>query len=372
MLLAVARRVGVALLTLLAASLILWVLLLLAPGDPASGVLRARGILDPDPIEVAAMRAELGLDGNPVSRYVEWLAGAVHGDFGVSWKSGRPVMTEFATRLPATLRLTLTALLIGVLLALVIGIASAAAPRRWPDRLGRVLSLALVTAPGFLVGLLILNVLVLELGLGVVISDGTWRTVGWPAVTLALGAAGYWARILRASILEAQSSSYMLVCRARGVSRSRRMVVHALPNAAGPFLTVVGLGAAGLIGGAPIIESVFTWPGVGGYTVQAINARNQPVIAAFTMIAVLLYVAASLLIDLVLAVIDPRLRSQGFSRRQLRRATREPAANGSAALDPAAEAPVPAGPAAPSGPAARAGARSAADGGAQHDAEVPR
>lgn len=321
MLLAVPRRLGVALLTLLVASMIIWALLLLAPGDPAAGVLRARGILDPDPIEVAAMRAELGLDGNPVTRYLEWLGAAVQGDFGLSWKSGRSVMSEFALRLPATLRLTFTAMLIGVVLALVIGITSAAAPRRWPDRAGRVISLALVIAPGFLVGLLILNVLVLQLGLGVIISDGTWRTVGWPAMTLALGAAGYWARILRASILEARSSPYMLVCHARGVSARRQLLVHALPNAAGPFLTVVGLGAAGLIGGAPIIESVFTWPGVGGFTVQAINARNQPVIAAFTMIAVLIYVIASLVIDLVLAIIDPRLRAHGYSRRRVRKAS---------------------------------------------------
>lgn len=324
MLITLARRVGIAVLTLLVASIIIWLLLLFAPGDPAAGVLRARGILEPDPVEVTAMRAELGLDGNPVVRYVEWLVAAIQGDFGASWKSGKPVMEEFGTRLPATLRLTFSAMLIGVVLALVIGIASAAAPRRRLDRVGRVVSLAMVIAPGFLVGLLILNVFVLKLGLGVIISDGTWRTVGWPAITLALGAAGYWARILRASILEAQSSAFMLVCRARGVSPTRQMLVHAVPNAAGPFLTVVGLGAAGLIGGAPIIESVFTWPGVGGFTVQAINARNQPVIAGFTMIAVLIYVVASLVIDLALSLIDPRLRANGFSRRRARNVRAEP------------------------------------------------
>ncbi|WP_134323943.1 ABC transporter permease [Cumulibacter soli] len=325
MLVTLARRVGIAVLTLLAASVIIWSLLLLAPGDPAGGVLRARGILEPDAAQIAAMRAELGLDGNPIGRYLDWLGTALQGDFGVSWRSGRSVMSEFATRLPATLRLTAAALVIGIVMALVIGIASAAAPRRWPDRVGRVVSLALVIAPGFLVGLIILNVLVLQLGLGVIVSDGTWGTVGWPAFTLALGSAGYWARILRASILEAQSSAYMQVCRARGISPTRRMFTHALPNAAGPFLTVVSLGAAGLIGGAPIAESVFTWPGVGGYTMQAINARDQPVIATFTMLAVLIYVIVSLLIDLLLAVIDPRLRGHGLSRRQLRLALRDAA-----------------------------------------------
>lgn len=311
-----ALRIGVAVLTVIAASMIVWGLLLLAPGDPADQVLRARGILEPDPAQVSAMRLELGLEGDPLSRFVQWLWRVAHGDFGVSWLSGRPVMTEFATRLPATLRLTAAAMLIGTALAALLGLLSAAAPHRWPDHIGRATSLAMVVVPGFLVGLFILNVLVLKLNLGRVVADGTWATVGWPAVALALGAAGYWSRILRASMLEARSAAYLEVCRVRGVSRRRRLLGHVLPNAIAPFLTVLSLGAAGLVGGAPIAESVFSWPGVGLFTVQAINARDQPVIAAFTMISVLIYVLASLTIDLLLAAVDPRLRSGRSVRRR--------------------------------------------------------
>ena len=316
MLVALGKRLGIALATLLAASIIVWCLLLLAPGDPATGVLHARGILEPDPAQVAAMRAELGLDGNPIVRYLDWLWSAVHGDFGLSWKSGRPVMEEFATRLPATLRLAVVAMCMAIAMAVVMGIIAASAPRRWPDSLVRVVSLAMVIVPGFLVGLFVLNVLVLKLDLGVIISDGSWRTVGWPALTLALGSAGYWTRVLRASIIEARSAPYMEVCRARGASPTRQLLVHAVPNAIAPFLTIVGLGAAAVLGGAPIIESVYTWPGVGAFTVQAINARNVPVIVAFTMIAVTVYVIASLLIDLVLAMVDPRLRHGSLRRRR--------------------------------------------------------
>lgn len=324
MLVALAKRVGIALGTLLAASIIIWCLLLLAPGDPATGVLHARGVLEPDPAQVAAMRAQLGLNGNPVVRYLDWLWSALHGDFGLSWKSGRPVMDEFATRLPATLRLAGVAMCIAIVLALVMGTIAAAAPRRWPDSVVRVITLAMVILPSFLVGLFVLNVLVLRLNIGVIVSDGTWSTVGWPALTLALGSAGYWTRVLRASILEARSAPYMQVCRARGASPVRQLLVHAVPNAIAPFLTIVGLGAAAVLGGAPIIESVYTWPGVGAYTVQEIDARDVPVIVAFTMIAVTVYVVASLLIDLILAMIDPRLRHSTFSRRRVKAESADP------------------------------------------------
>jgi ABC-type dipeptide/oligopeptide/nickel transport system permease component len=126
---------------------------------------------------------------------------------------------------------------------------------------------------------------------------------------LAIGAAGFWARVLRVTLLEARSASYLLVSQARGASALRRLFVHVLPNAAAPFLTVVGLGAAALLGGAPIVETVYSWPGVGQYTVQAIDARDLPVVVTYTMLAVATYIVASLLIDLALAAIDPRLRS---------------------------------------------------------------
>lgn len=311
----IANRVAIAVVTLLGASALIWLLLLIAPGDPAEQVLRARGIQEPDPLQVAAMRDHLGLNGDPLTRFGQWLWGMAQGDLGVSWKSGRPVAEEFASRLPATLRLTLVAMVIAVVLALILGLVSAMAPNRWPDTICRLFSLAMVTVPGFLLGLFLLNVLVLRLGMGRIVGDGTWRTVGWPAFALALGSAGYWSRILRASILEARRAPYLEVSKVRGAGTRWQMLVHVLPNALGPFLTIVGLGAAGLIGGAPIAEAVFSWPGIGAYTVTAINARDQPVIAAFTLISVLIYIVASLIVDLALMALDPRLRRPGRVRR---------------------------------------------------------
>jgi glutathione transport system permease protein len=313
-----AIRVGQALLTLWVTSICVWALLLLAPGDPARTVLAARGVADPTPALVAATRRQLGLSGPVVPRYWHWLERAIHGDFGTSWQTGQPVMQAFATRLPATARLTLTALLIAVALALVFGLASAATAGSWIDGAIRTVTVLMVVTPGFLIGLFVLDVLVVHLNLGRVVSDGTWSTVGWPAATLAIGAAGYWARVLRVSLLEARSASYLLVSQARGTSALRRLFVHVLPNAAAPFLTVVGLGAAALLGGAPIVETVYSWPGVGQYTVQAIDARDLPVVVTYTMLAVAAYIVASLLIDLALAAIDPRLRRRPGRRTRQR------------------------------------------------------
>lgn len=302
------RRVGVALTTLVIASILIWMLLMLTPGDPATGVLHAQGNLEPTPAQVRAMRSELGLDDPLVHRYLNWLKAVLHGDFGLSWKSGRPVTQEFARRLPATLRLTTAALVLAVVGSLVMGMASAAKPSKLPDRVIRIGTLTMVIVPGFLLGLFILNVLVLRFDLGVIVTDGSWVHVGWPAVTLACGSAGYWTRVLRAAILEARSAPYLDVCRARGASMTRQILVHALPNSIAPYVTIVGLGAAGLLGGATIVESVFTWPGIGSYAVEAITARDAPVILGFTMFAVTTYVAASLLIDVALMLVDPRLR----------------------------------------------------------------
>ncbi|MFZ2426704.1 MAG: ABC transporter permease, partial [Propioniciclava sp.] len=225
----VLRRFGAALATLVAASILVWIMLMAAPTDPVEGILRARGILEPDPYQVAAMRAELGLDDPPVTRYLHWLAGWFQGDFGVSWKSGRPVAEESAQRLPATVLLTGVSMAIAVVASVLLGVAAASFHRRAMDTVVRIITLALVIVPSFLFGLLVLNTLVLRLKWGRVVSDGTWLTVWWPALTLACGSIGYWARVLRASVLEARSAPYLMVSRARGASLTRQLFVHALP-----------------------------------------------------------------------------------------------------------------------------------------------
>ncbi|GAA1850077.1 nickel ABC transporter permease subunit NikB [Pseudonocardia ailaonensis] len=310
MLLLLGRRIGQALVTLAGAGLLVFGMLAVTPGDPARRVLEARGVREPSPEAVAAMRDQLRLDDPLVVRFGRWAAHAATGDLGLSWRTGNPVSAEFAARLPATLRLTGVSLLLAVAAALLLGVTAALGAGRWPDALSRGIALAVLVVPSFVLGVVVLDVLVVRAGLGRVIADGTWATVFLPALVLALGSVATWSRVLRTSLLEAGSATYLRVSTARGAGRVRRLLVHQLPNAAAPFLTMVGLGTAALIGGAPIVESVFTWPGIGRYTVEAINGRDMPVIVGFTLVAVLTYVLAGLVVDLVCAAIDPRLRGQ--------------------------------------------------------------
>lgn len=266
--------------SLLVVSVIIWALMALAPGDPAQRILRARGILDPAAEQVAALRAELGLDRPLPLKYLHWMTGLAQGDLGPSWATGRPIADEFLSRLPATVLLTVVALGLALALTLALGIPAALWASRWPDRLSRGVTLISLSLPSFLIGVVLMEVITLRLGLGRVLADGTARTVFLPAVTLALGPAAAWSRLLRTGLLETRSAPFLSVARGRGASRTYLLTRHLLPHAAPPMLTVIGLSAAALLGGAPVVETVFTWPGVGLYVVRAIESRDLPVVAA--------------------------------------------------------------------------------------------
>jgi ABC-type dipeptide/oligopeptide/nickel transport system permease component len=305
---AVLRRTAQALATLLFASVLVWSLTLLTPGDPARRVLNARGVENPRATQVEAVHHELGLDRPAYERYASWLGHAVRGDFGTSWKSDRPVREELFSRLPATLTLLAAALPLAIALSLLLGCLAAARPRRWPDAFVRALTVLLAVVPSFLLATVVIRVIVVRWGAFRVVTDGSWATVFPPALTLALGAVAVWTRLLRTGLLAARSASYLEVARARGVSPVRRLVRHALPNALVPFLTVIAVEVATLLAGAPVVESVFTWPGVGRYAVTAIQARDVPVVQGFTMLAVFAYVLVSMLVDVASMLLDPRLR----------------------------------------------------------------
>ena len=304
--------------TLLCASVVVWSLLLLAPGDTAERVLIAGGESNPTTAEIAQERMQLGLSGPPWSRYIEWLVRALHGDLGQSWLTGRPVTSELGDRLPATARLAVTALVLAIALSLILAILSAMAPGRLPDWLSRIASLLMISTPNFVLGVVLLDIVVIRLGFSRVLTDGTWSTVLLPAVCLALAPAAIWSRVLRASLLEARGAAYLHVSAARGASRTRQLIVHALPNALVPFLTVIGVGTAGFLAGAPVVETVFTWPGIGRYTVEAINARDVPIVQGYTLLAVFTFVIVSLVVDIAVRLIDPR-RQPGVQTSQQRR-----------------------------------------------------
>ncbi|MHA3915184.1 ABC transporter permease [Halovulum sp. GXIMD14793] len=304
-------RCGQAVLTALAACVLVWALMPLAPGDPAERVLLARGVNDPTMAEIEAAREELGLNASLPVQFVNWLGGAIQGDLGQSFTSQAPVAQEIKERLPATLMLLGLALLVSVTLSLILALVAASYRDRWPDHLIRLYTQIGAALPTFVFALLALSFVVVGFQMGKVLTDVSWSSALIPAFIIGLDRAASWTQLLRTGLLEAMASGYAEVARARGASERRILMRHALPNALLPFLTAIGVSVGALIGGAPLIEAIFTWPGLGAYLLEALSARNYPVIQAYVLIAALSYVTAALLIDLVAIALDPRLRGQG-------------------------------------------------------------
>ena len=301
-------RFAQAVLTMLGASVLVWALLPLAPGDPALRTLQARGIENPRPAEIAAMREELQLDRPAVVQYFAWMARALRGNLSTSYQSGRPVSEEIGRRLPATALLTGLALVISTLLAMALALTGAAFYEKLPDKLVRLLTQMGAACPSFLLCLLALQFIVIGSGWGRVVASGSWNDVWLPALCLSIGRASDWAQLLRANLLEAMGAHYTVVATARGATRMRLLVRYALPNVLLPFLTVVGVGVGSLLGGAPIIEAVFTYPGIGSYVVAGVTARDLPVVQGFVVVSTFAYVTASFLVDVASVLVDPRLR----------------------------------------------------------------
>jgi len=288
------RRIAQAAVTLVGAAVLVWSLQLLAPGDPARRVLVANGVGNPTPTQVAALRAELGLDEPAPVRLGRWLLAAATGDLGRSWRSGAPVAAELADRLPATLRLAAVALALALI-----------AQHRRADLAARGLVFLGAAVPSFVVGTLLLEVVVVRLGIGRVLADGSWGGAVLPAVPLALAAAAVWARVLRAAMLEVRARRHVQVARARGAGRLRVLLVHVLPGASPPLFTAIGMTVGSLLAGAAVVETIFTWPGVGPYLVEAIVARDVPVVQGTVLLGVLAHVVANTLADLAAAAVDP-------------------------------------------------------------------
>jgi ABC-type dipeptide/oligopeptide/nickel transport system permease component len=305
---ALVARLAQALAAALGASVLVWLMLPLAPGDPVEMILSARRIEEPTEAQIAELRARFGLDLPLWQGYLQWLWGVMQGDFGLSWRSGEPVMSGLMRRLPATLQLVGLSFVISVLWSLMLALVAARWQGRWPDRLVLAYTRLLSSLPSFVLALLVLQLVVVGLGLGLVLSGGGGITLVLAAAVLGIDRAAGWTQLLRAGLIDHLARGPADVARARGARPGRVLVHYALPPAILPWLTALGISLGGLIGGAPVLEMIFTWPGVGQHVLQALSVRDVPVIQGFVLIAVLAYVAASLSVDLLAIALDPRLR----------------------------------------------------------------
>lgn len=304
----IAKRLGQALAAVLAATLIVWLLLPLAPGDPVMRILAAQNIDEPNDLQIAVLREQLALDRPLPIQYFEWLGRVARGDLSVSYRTGQPVAAEIASRLPATALLLGSAIAFSVVFSLALALVAVRFFGRWPDRLVCGYTQITASVPTFIFALLVLQYVVLGLGIGQVLPRGMGWLVLLPALTIAVDRAGGWTQLLRASLLEHINSRSVMVARSRGATRWRTLWRYGLPNSILPYLTAIGVSIGGMIAGTPIIEEIFTWPGLGRLLLQSITARDYPIIQAFVLLGALSYVGASLLVDLAAMWIDPRLR----------------------------------------------------------------
>lgn len=309
------RRLIEALVTLFCATLIIFVLTHLAPGDPVE-------LLYGRPAEVAVsdkqayeerineLRSQLGLDQNIAVQYVAWFKRLLRFDFGTSIHSGRPVSSEIAQRLPATIALSVSALLIQVALGLMFGIISALKAGKPIDSAIRLVCVTLASTPGFAVGLVLLSLFAVTLKAYEINSVASIERLWLPAVTLGIAGAPQLIRILRANMLSEFGRTYVISALSRGLER-KLVVKHALRNALLPATTMVGLSLTGLVSGAVVTESIFSWPGVGKYALDSILLHDYPVIQCYAFVMVSLVILINLSVDLTYAVIDPRIRKKG-------------------------------------------------------------
>ncbi|MDI6823034.1 MAG: ABC transporter permease [Bacillota bacterium] len=277
----------------------------LIPGDPVRAMTGGRPL---SAEAVARARQALGLDDPLPVQLGRFMWRAVRGDLGTSLQSGRPVAGEFLDRFPSTLELALAGLGLGMLAGVVLGVLAAVRQGSSVDRGLLLGSLVFVSVPGFWFGLMLIYLFSVWLGWLPVGGQGGLRALVMPALTLAVGTAAVLMRLTRASMLEVLRADYVRTARAKGLSERVVLYKHALRNALNPVVTVVGLVFGALLGGAFIVEQVFSRPGVGRLAVQAIFARDFPMIQGIVLYSSTVFLLTNLLVDLSYALLDPRIR----------------------------------------------------------------
>jgi peptide/nickel transport system permease protein len=298
------RRLTIGAGVLLGVSLITFLIAFAAPADPAVAVAGAKA----DPQTLAEIRTQLGLDQPLYIQYVRYIDRMCHGDLGRSYIRRENVASLISQRFPATAILALSAMGCSLVVGIAMGVLSAAWRDRLLDRAFLVLSLAFVSMPVFWLGTMLLIVAAFYLRTLPLGGFGNWRALILPTLTLALGSAGYYSRILHTNLAEALDQDYIRTARAKGLSPDLIIAKHALANALLPLLTLAGLDLAGLLSGVVLTETVFNWPGIGRLAFEAVLNLDIPLIMGTVLLGAFLVVVANIFVDLLYAWIDPRIR----------------------------------------------------------------
>lgn len=294
---------------LIGISFLAFALVTISPSDPAEVALRVNEIT-PTPEAVAAMRAELGLDKPFVIRYIDWLTSTLKGDFGKSFINKQPVIAEFSKAFPATLVLAAAALSITIVVSLIVGVICALYEGTIGDKITRCLVFIGTAMPSFWLGLLLMWLFAVCLNLFPTSGMDGMNSIILPAVTLSLTYISTYVRLIRNSMIQNKQENYVLYARARGLKEST-IIKHMLKNSIQSSLTALGMSIPKLIAGTVIVENIFAWPGVGRLCVTAIFNRDLPIIQAYVLLMAVLFVICNLLVDILSALLDPRIRQEG-------------------------------------------------------------
>lgn len=298
------RRLLQSVLILLGVSFITFFLLYILPADPVRQIAGRSATA----ATVESIRHELGLDRPFLIQFARYLGGLVQGDLGRSYLQKSEVSVLIASRVPATLLLMVAAIFCELVIGLSMGIIAALRRDRFTDQALMMTSFVTVSAPQFVVSLLMLYVFSVKLGWFPIGGYGTFRHLVLPAITLGILGSGWYSRMMRSSMIDVMRTDYIRTARAKGLTRARVVLGHALPNAILPIIAMIGIDIGVFMGGIVVVESVFGWPGIGQLAWQAIQRIDIPIIMGVTLVSAVAIVLGNLLADLIVPFIDPRIR----------------------------------------------------------------
>jgi peptide/nickel transport system permease protein len=288
-------------------STLTFLLLRFSPGDPAYILLTVNDVPASEEA-LSSLRKELGLTESLWSQYVQWITNAFTWQWGTSYVSKEPVVEELFKRVPATIELAVASLLVMMSITIIFGISTAIYSNGWLDRMGRLMALLGSSIPSFWLGFLFIYIFSVQYGWLPSTGRSTWKHLVLPALTLGLGMGTVYARVLRTNMLEMMNQNFVKAAKARGLSIRYILVFQILKHAFLPIVTMLGTSFAFMLGGSIIVESIFSWPGLGRYIVEAINMRDYPVIQGYVIFASFLFVSIHIVVDVIYVWLDPRLR----------------------------------------------------------------
>lgn len=298
------RRLYLLIPVVLGVSTLVFLIIHLIPGDPVVLMLGDSAMKT----DIESLRGKLGLDRPVYIQYLNFLLNLLRGDLGRSIHTDKPVIQAIGERFPATFELAMGGVIISLLIALPLGIISALKKDTIVDNGARFFALLGISIPNFWLGPLLIILFSIKIGILPVSGMGGIENLILPSITLGLGMAATVTRMVRASLLDVIKENYITTARAKGLSESIVVIKHALKNALMPVVTVVGLQLGALLSGAIITESIFSWPGIGSLTIEAINKRDYPMVQGCIFVIAMCYVVVNLATDLVYGFLDPRIR----------------------------------------------------------------